>query len=137
MLIIVNGPLPNRVSLARNVHHPINMVFPSRDSHSSTYFHCLFLQYKKHGSLYDIHLDDYAGYSRVEGAMKKIGLDDKEKMNIFRVVAGVMHLGNVKFEASEGTQGKKSETNLSFLPKIDATYSIRNNSFWFWFLFSL
>ncbi|XP_033635781.1 unconventional myosin-VI-like [Asterias rubens] len=61
--------------------------------------------YKKHGSLYDIHLDDYAGYSRVEGAMKKIGLDDKEKMNIFRVVAGVMHLGNVKFEASEGTQG--------------------------------
>lgn len=39
-------------------------------------------------------------------AMKKIGLDDCEKLDLFRVVAGVMHLGNVDFEEAGSTSGE-------------------------------
>ncbi|KTG00373.1 hypothetical protein cypCar_00013981 [Cyprinus carpio] len=38
-------------------------------------------------------------------AMKKIGLDDTEKFNMFRVVAGVLHLGNIDFEEAGSTSG--------------------------------
>lgn len=39
-------------------------------------------------------------------AMKKIGLDDCEKLDLFRVVAGVMHLGNIDFEEAGSTSGE-------------------------------
>lgn len=38
--------------------------------------------------------------------MKKIGLDDTEKLDLFRVVAGVLHLGNVNFEEAGSTSGE-------------------------------
>ena len=38
-------------------------------------------------------------------AMKKIGLDDEEKLDLFRVVAGVLHLGNIDFEEAGSTSG--------------------------------
>lgn len=38
--------------------------------------------------------------------MKKIGLDDMEKLDLFRVVAGVLHLGNVNFEEAGSTSGE-------------------------------
>lgn len=40
-------------------------------------------------------------------AMKKIGLGDTEKLDLFRVVAGVLHLGNIDFEEAGSTSGKK------------------------------
>lgn len=39
-------------------------------------------------------------------AMKKIGLDDGEKLDLFRVVAGVLHLGNINFEEAGSTSGE-------------------------------
>lgn len=38
--------------------------------------------------------------------MKKIGLDDTEKLDLFRVVAGVLHLGNIDFEETGSSSGK-------------------------------
>lgn len=38
--------------------------------------------------------------------MKKIGLDDMEKLDLFRVVAGVLHLGNINFEEAGSTSGE-------------------------------
>lgn len=38
--------------------------------------------------------------------MKKIGLDDTEKLDLFRVVAGVLHLGNINFEEAGSTSGE-------------------------------
>lgn len=38
--------------------------------------------------------------------MKKIGLDDTEKLDLFRVVAGVLHLGNIDFEETGSTSGR-------------------------------
>ncbi|XP_048456914.1 myosin VIa [Rhincodon typus] len=59
----------------------------------------------KEGSLKDPLLDDHGDFNRMCVAMKKIGLDDAEKLDLFRVVAGVLHLGNVDFEEAGSTSG--------------------------------
>ncbi|KAG1927316.1 unconventional myosin-VI [Pimephales promelas] len=59
----------------------------------------------KAGPLKDPLLDDHADFKRMCVAMKKIGLDDTEKLNLFRVVAGVLHLGNIDFEEAGSTSG--------------------------------
>uniref|UniRef100_A0A8C7W6B9 Unconventional myosin-VI n=1 Tax=Oncorhynchus mykiss TaxID=8022 RepID=A0A8C7W6B9_ONCMY len=59
----------------------------------------------KLGALKDLLLDDQGDFNRMCGAMKKIGLDDTEKLDLFRVVAGVLHLGNVDFEETGSTSG--------------------------------
>lgn len=63
-------------------------------------------QHLKAGALKDPLLDDQADFNRMCVAMKKIGLDDTEKLNLFRVVAGVLHLGNIDFEEAGSTSGK-------------------------------
>ncbi|KAL0969389.1 hypothetical protein UPYG_G00226800 [Umbra pygmaea] len=57
------------------------------------------------GALKDPLLDDLGDFNRMCTAMKKIGLDDTEKLDLFRVVAGVLHLGNIDFEETGGTSG--------------------------------
>lgn len=64
-------------------------------------------QLLKAGPLKDPLLDDHADFNRMCVAMKKIGLDDTEKLNLFRVVAGVLHLGNIDFEEAGSTSGKR------------------------------
>ncbi|RXN07190.1 unconventional myosin-VI isoform X1 [Labeo rohita] len=67
----------------------------------------MYLHYKhgKVGALKDPLLDDLGDFNRMVVAMKKIGLDDTEKLNLFRVVAGVLHLGNIDFEETGSTSG--------------------------------
>ncbi|NWS73719.1 MYO6 protein, partial [Crotophaga sulcirostris] len=60
-------------------------------------------EYLKAGSLKDPLLDDHGDFNRMCTAMKKIGLDDAEKLDLFRVVAGVLHLGNIDFEEAGST----------------------------------
>ncbi|XP_062857939.1 myosin VIa isoform X1 [Trichomycterus rosablanca] len=62
-------------------------------------------EHQKVGPLKDPLLDDQGDYKRMEVAMKKIGLKDDEKLDMFRVVAGVLHLGNVDFEEAGSTSG--------------------------------
>ncbi|KAK3506666.1 hypothetical protein QTP70_013172 [Hemibagrus guttatus] len=62
-------------------------------------------QHLKAGPLKDPLLDDHGDFKRMEVAMKKIGLDDAEKLDMFRVVAGVLHLGNIDFEEAGSTSG--------------------------------
>ncbi|XP_039523738.1 myosin VIb isoform X3 [Pimephales promelas] len=59
----------------------------------------------KVGALKDPLLDDLGDFNRMVVAMKRIGLDDTEKLNLFRVVAGVLHLGNIDFEETGSTSG--------------------------------
>uniref|UniRef100_A0A8B9LA13 Unconventional myosin-VI n=1 Tax=Astyanax mexicanus TaxID=7994 RepID=A0A8B9LA13_ASTMX len=63
-------------------------------------------EHMKAGPLKDPLLDDQGDFNRMVVAMKKIGLDDAEKLNLFRVVAGVLHLGNIDFEEAGSTSGK-------------------------------
>uniref|UniRef100_A0A8D3A8U6 Unconventional myosin-VI n=1 Tax=Scophthalmus maximus TaxID=52904 RepID=A0A8D3A8U6_SCOMX len=63
------------------------------------------LLHTKSGPLKDPLLDDQGDFNRMCVAMKKIGLDDTEKLDLFRVVAGVLHLGNIDFEEAGSTSG--------------------------------
>uniref|UniRef100_A0AAQ4PL15 Unconventional myosin-VI n=1 Tax=Gasterosteus aculeatus aculeatus TaxID=481459 RepID=A0AAQ4PL15_GASAC len=70
-------------------------------------------EHMKAGPLKDPLLDDHGDFNRMSGAMKKIGLDDTEKLDLFRVVAGVLHLGNVDFEEAGSTSGGCTIKNQS------------------------
>ncbi|XP_061479148.1 unconventional myosin-VI isoform X5 [Rhineura floridana] len=80
-------------------------------------------QYLKSGSLKDPLLDDHGDFNRMCTAMKKIGLDDEEKLDLFRVVAGVLHLGNINFEEAGSTSGgctlkNKSSQSLEYCAEL-------------------
>ncbi|XP_062266934.1 myosin VIa isoform X2 [Platichthys flesus] len=62
-------------------------------------------EHLKSGPLKDPLLDDQGDFNRMCVAMKKIGLDDTEKLDLFRVVAGVLNLGNIDFEETGSTSG--------------------------------
>lgn len=64
------------------------------------------MKHLKSGPLKDPLLDDHGDFNRMCVAMKKIGLDDTEKLDLFRVVAGVLHLGNINFEEAGSTSGE-------------------------------
>uniref|UniRef100_A0A7N8YGS3 Unconventional myosin-VI n=1 Tax=Mastacembelus armatus TaxID=205130 RepID=A0A7N8YGS3_9TELE len=70
-------------------------------------------RHMKSGPLKDPLLDDHGDFNRMCVAMKKIGLDDTEKLDLFRVVAGVLHLGNVDFEEAGSTSGGCTIKNQS------------------------
>ncbi|XP_004673692.1 PREDICTED: unconventional myosin-VI [Condylura cristata] len=80
-------------------------------------------EYLKAGSLKDPLLDDHGDFIRMCTAMKKIGLDDAEKLDLFRVVAGVLHLGNIDFEEAGNTSGgcnlkNKSTQSLEYCAEL-------------------
>ena len=50
-------------------------------------------------------MDDVEEYKHLEQSMDKIGLTAQEKSDLFRVVAAVLHLGNISF--AENTRDKK------------------------------
>nr|XP_027784019.1 unconventional myosin-VI isoform X1 [Marmota flaviventris] len=80
-------------------------------------------EYLKAGSLKDPLLDDHGDFIRMCTAMKKIGLDDEEKLDLFRVVAGVLHLGNIDFEDTGSTSGgcnlkNKSTQSLEYCAEL-------------------
>uniref|UniRef100_A0A667XE34 Unconventional myosin-VI n=1 Tax=Myripristis murdjan TaxID=586833 RepID=A0A667XE34_9TELE len=70
-------------------------------------------EHLKAGALKDPLLDDQGDFNRMCVAMKKIGLDDTEKLDLFRVVAGVLHLGNIDFEETGSSSGGCTLKNQS------------------------
>uniref|UniRef100_A0A1I8GZ60 Unconventional myosin-6 n=1 Tax=Macrostomum lignano TaxID=282301 RepID=A0A1I8GZ60_9PLAT len=75
-------------------------------------------RYLQIGALKDIQLDDVKDFRNVDKAMTDMGLADSEKQDIYSVVAGVLHLGNVNFEESGQAQGVVSVTPAS-RPSLD------------------
>lgn len=61
--------------------------------------------YLKQGSIKDPNLDDTSDYRRMEESMNKVGFSEEEKANIFKVIAAVLHVGNIAFEDSGDTEG--------------------------------
>lgn len=61
-------------------------------------------QYLKLGALTDIQLDDVKDFRNVDKAMTDMGLTDSERQDIYSIVAGVLHLGNIAFEENSQTQ---------------------------------
>ncbi|XP_052009605.1 myosin VIb [Xyrauchen texanus] len=93
--------------------------FANKDSDKQIMQNRKSLEHGKAGALKDPLLDDLGDFNRMVVAMKKIGLDDTEKLNLFRVVAGVLHLGNIDFEETGSTSGgcilkKQSSQTLEY-----------------------
>ncbi|XP_047347914.1 myosin heavy chain 95F isoform X1 [Vespa velutina] len=64
----------------------------------------------KKGSLSDPYLDDVEGFNAIDQeratALTRLGLTDAERMEIYTMVAAVLHLGNITFEDNpEDTKG--------------------------------
>lgn len=69
------------------------------------------------GSLHDIQLDDVSDFKLTDSAMSSMGLNDSERLAIYGIVAGVLHLGNVSFEEDPQSKGgckvsKQTEDSL-------------------------
>ncbi|XP_066580996.1 myosin heavy chain 95F isoform X2 [Prorops nasuta] len=58
------------------------------------------------GSMHDPILDDVEGFSVIDQALARLGLSDSDRFEIYAMVAGVLHLGNITFEDNpEDTKG--------------------------------
>ncbi|MXQ80104.1 hypothetical protein E5288_WYG013683 [Bos mutus] len=77
-------------------------------------------EHLKAGSLKDPLLDDHGDFVRMCTAMKKIGLDDEEKLDLFRVVAGCLtRVGNEGGEIKSGCNLKnKSTQSLEYCAEL-------------------
>lgn len=46
-------------------------------------------------------INDANDFQEIKSAMETINLTENDRLNIFKVIAGILHLGNIKF-ASDG-----------------------------------
>lgn len=76
------------------------------------------------GALRDPILDDYNDFQQLDQALSRLGIGESVKLEIYAMVAGVLHLGNISFEenpddARGGCQvSKSSEHTLSITSKL-------------------
>lgn len=76
------------------------------------------------GPLKDPILDDYDDFQQLDQALSRLGLSDSTKLELYALVAAVLHLGNVTFEENpEDVRGgcqvsKSSEHALSMTSKL-------------------
>ncbi|XP_033844427.1 unconventional myosin-VI-like [Periophthalmus magnuspinnatus] len=89
----------------RYLNRGCSSFFATKDSDKQIPQQRKSLEHVKSGALKDPLLDDLGDFSRMCDAMKKIGLNDTEKLDLFRVVAGVLHLGNIDFEETGSSSG--------------------------------
>lgn len=64
----------------------------------------------KKGGLRDTILDDVEDFTNMDKALSRLGLNDDERLNIYTMVASVLHLGNVAFE--DNPEDKKGGCNV-------------------------
>lgn len=54
--------------------------------------------HKKLGPLKDPIINDYQSFHLLDDALTRLGLSEDSKLEIYSLVAGVLHLGNIDFE---------------------------------------
>ncbi|CAH1647260.1 unnamed protein product [Spodoptera littoralis] len=62
-------------------------------------------QQQAKGGLRDPILDDVEDFERLHQALARVGLSEEERVAVYGVVSGVLHLGNVEFEEDSGARG--------------------------------
>ncbi|XP_054909457.1 myosin VIb isoform X1 [Poeciliopsis prolifica] len=107
----------------RYLNRGCTRFFASKDSDKQILQSRKSAEHVKMGALRDPLLDDQGDFNRMCVAMKKIGLNDTEKLDLFRVVAGVLHLGNIDFEETGSSSGgctikKQSDQTLKFCAEL-------------------
>jgi len=58
-------------------------------------------------------MDDIADFKLTDDAMTHMGLSDADKLAIYTIIAGVLHLGNVSFEDSHDDSTGMKDTVAS------------------------
>lgn len=80
--------------------------------------------HSKQGPLKDTLLDDVEDFAALDGALSRLGLNENERLQIYTMVAAVLHLGNIEFEENpEDTRGgcrvaKSKEKSLMIASKL-------------------
>lgn len=78
----------------------------------------------KQGPLKDTLLDDAEDFTKLNNALSRLGLSESERLQIYTMVAAVLHLGNIEFEENpEDTRGgcrvaKSKEKSLVIASKL-------------------
>ena len=62
--------------------------------------------------LSDTLLNDKADFVRTENAMKKIGMAKEKRMDVFKVVAAVLHIGNIEITESDSGGAQVSPAGI-------------------------
>lgn len=72
--------------------------------------------YLNKSGCYDVDgLNDQNDFKEVLNAMKTIKISDSDQLNIFKLIAGILHLGNVVFKTeSNYAQPESYECMLNF-----------------------
>lgn len=76
------------------------------------------------GPIEDPILDDYDGFYKLDEALSRLGMSETTKLEIYALVAGVLHLGNINLEENPedvcgGCQvSKSSEPSLLITSKL-------------------
>ena len=58
------------------------------------------------------NVDDQDEFDKTHEALKLLGFSDEDSRNIFRILASILHLGNVKIEASGRGDSEKSQVKM-------------------------
>lgn len=72
----------------------------------------------------DTLLDDVNDFSGLDSALTRLGINETERLEIYTMVAAILHLGNVVFEDNpEDTRGgcrmcQRSEKSLTIASKL-------------------
>lgn len=76
------------------------------------------------GPIKDPILDDYDDFQQLDEALSRLGMSESTKLEIYALVAGILHLGNISFEENpEDVHGgcqvsKSSEYSLLITSKL-------------------
>lgn len=69
--------------------------------------------YTKQGSCPTINaVDDLSEFQKTRSALTLLGFNEEQQMDMFRILAGILHLGNVSFV--------EADSESSGIPKTDA-----------------
>lgn len=77
-----------------------------------------------------LHESDGAQWARTLKAMEVIGLDPDEQDRILRIVAGIMHCGNIEYAPRNGGDGVAIE-NLHVAALVCTLWGIKDDAFFF------
>ncbi|XP_025945594.1 unconventional myosin-Ig [Apteryx rowi] len=78
-------------------------------------------RYTREGTAGSVGGDDAASYKEVEDAMAVIGFTPEEIGSVYKILAAILHLGNVAFEAEGETAAVADEGLLAVLAELTAT----------------
>ncbi|KAM4686509.1 unconventional myosin-Ig isoform 2-T2 [Amazona ochrocephala] len=77
--------------------------------------------YTREGAQGDACTDDASGYRAVEEAMAVIGFSPEEIGSVRRILAAILHLGNLRFTQEEETTLVEDTSGVSVLAELTAT----------------